>query len=88
MQRTSVVLEPTNNTRVRVVRGPQRACETKIVASGSIKRKKRSPHSASWGAWVAPRREHTFVNSVNICDVKDHAVSSPAPLNRLGDDDK
>ena len=34
MQRTSVVLEPTNNTRVRVVRGPQRACETKIVAVG------------------------------------------------------
>jgi hypothetical protein len=33
MQRTSVVLEPTNNTRVRV-RGPQRACETKIVAVG------------------------------------------------------
>jgi hypothetical protein len=87
MQRTSVVLEPTNDTRVRYEDRKGRA-KLRSWPSGSIKRKKRSPHSASWGAWVAPRREHTFVNSVNICDVKDHAVSSPAPLNRLGDDDE
>ena len=54
MQRTSVVLEPTNNTRVRYEDRKGRA-KLRSWPSGSIKRKKRSPHSASWGAWVAPR---------------------------------
>ena len=38
-------------------------------------------------SWLAPRRECTFVKSINIGDVKDYATPpGPAPLSRLGDE--
>ena len=62
-------------------------CETKFVAVG-VNQAEETLSSfgvTGRGSWLAPRRECTFVKSVNIGDVKDHAPSpAPAPLSRLG----
>src|SRR6202161_3099618 len=57
--------------------------------SGSIRWKKRSPHSASRGAVVGwyPAYECTVVKCVNIGNVEDYpAPPGPAPPGRLGDE--
>jgi hypothetical protein len=47
-----------------------------------IKWKKRSPQFgvAGRGSWLAPRRECTFVKSINVGDVKEHAPPSRTSL--------
>src|SRR5580704_5189083 len=70
-------------------RAPQRACETKFVAVGVNQVEETlSPFGvAGRSSWLAPRRQRTFVKSINIGDVKDHAPPpGPAPLSRLGDE--
>ena len=75
----------TNNARTRGKshRGPQRACETKFVTVGVNQVEETlSPFGVTGRcSWLAPRRECTFVKSINIGDVKDHAPPpGPAPL--------
>jgi hypothetical protein len=70
-------------------RGPQRVCETKFVAIGINQVEETlSPFGvAGRGSWLAPCRECTFVKSINIGDVKDHAPPpGPTPLSRLGNE--
>ena len=70
-------------------RGPQGACETKFVAVGVNQVEETlSPFGVvRRGSWLAPRRERTFVKSINIGDVKNHAPPpGPALLSRLGDE--
>src|ERR1700733_1149125 len=70
-------------------RGPQGACETKFVAVGVNQVEETlSPFGvAGRSSRVAPSRERTFIKSINIGDVEDHAPPPrPAPLSRLGDE--
>ena len=55
-------------------RGQQRACETKFVAVRVNQVEETlSPFRrvAGRGSWLAPRRECTFVKSINVGDVKE-----------------
>ena len=64
-------------------------CETKFVTVGvnQVEETLSPLGVAGRGSWLAPRRECTFVKSINIGDVKDHTPPpGPAPLSRLGDE--
>ena len=55
----------------------ERAGETKFVAAGSNQVEETlSPFGVAGRGtdWLAPRRERTLVKSINIGDVKDHAL--------------